>query len=166
MMRQQWRAAARWIEDALAAVDGGFLGGGEPNLSDVVAYMNIWWLAGASPAQFAALSEGFARLIAWRERMRAIGHGQRSEMTPEEALATARDAAPAITIAHDRADPLGLAPGARVVVMADDYGRDPIAGALVAANAERIVIARDTPDLGRLHVHFPRAGYAAASDAS
>ena len=27
--------------------------------------------------------------------------------------------------------------------MADDYGRDPIAGTLVAANPERVVIARD-----------------------
>ncbi len=44
--------------------------------------------------------------------------------------------------------------------MADDYGRDPIAGTLVAANARRVVIAREDPALGRLQVHFPRVGYA------
>jgi hypothetical protein len=43
--------------------------------------------------------------------------------------------------------------------MADDYGRDPIAGSLVAANRERITIARDEPGLGALHLHFPRAGF-------
>ena len=46
--------------------------------------------------------------------------------------------------------------------MADDYGRDRIAGTLVAANAERIVIAREDERTGRVDVHFPRAGYIAA----
>jgi hypothetical protein len=46
-----------------------------------------------------------------------------------------------------------------VTVRADDYGRDPIAGALVAASAERVVIAREDPAVGLVHVHFPRAGY-------
>jgi hypothetical protein len=50
-----------------------------------------------------------------------------------------------------------------VIVAADDYGRDPIAGRLVAANAERVVIARETPALGRLHLHFPRTGYTLAA---
>jgi len=48
-----------------------------------------------------------------------------------------------------------------VTVMADDYGRDPIAGALVAATPDRLVIARDSAELGALHIHFPRAGYIA-----
>ena len=45
--------------------------------------------------------------------------------------------------------------------MADDYGRDPIAGTLVAANRERVVIAREDPRVGRVDLHFPRAGYIA-----
>nr|QQZ50416.1 hypothetical protein JKL49_01810 [Phenylobacterium glaciei] len=39
--------------------------------------------------------------------------------------------------------------------MADDYGRDPIAGTLVAATPDRLVIARDSAELGALHIHFP-----------
>ncbi|HEY5007773.1 MAG TPA: hypothetical protein VII42_07200, partial [Caulobacteraceae bacterium] len=70
-----------------------------------------------------------------------------------------RAAQPAAYTDHDAHDPLGLAPGAAVKVMADDYGRDPIAGTLVAANPGRVVIAREDPSLGKLHVHFPRAGY-------
>jgi glutathione S-transferase len=35
------------------------------------------------------------RTRAWAQRMRAIGHGQRSEMTPAEAMAAARWAEPA-----------------------------------------------------------------------
>jgi len=29
----------------------------------------------------------------------------------------------------------------------------------VAANRDRVTIARDEPSLGRLHLHFPRAGF-------
>ncbi len=52
-----------------------------------------------------------------------------------------------------------MQPGDAVKIVADDYGREPIAGALVAANPHRVVIARDDPTLGRVHNHFPRAGY-------
>ena len=46
-----------------------------------------------------------------------------------------------------------------MTVRADDYGRDPIEGRLVALNAERIVVAREAGERDLLHVHFPRAGY-------
>jgi glutathione S-transferase len=43
--------------------------------------------------------------------------------------------------------------------MADDYGRDPITGTLVAAAIDRTVIAREDPAVGKVHVHFPKTGY-------
>jgi hypothetical protein len=93
--------------------------------------------------------------------MAAIGHGARTEITGQAALDIARDSQPGLAPAHDVHDPLGLEPGAPVVVMADDYGRDPIAGELVAANPDRIVIARQAEGLGRLNLHFPRVGFVA-----
>jgi glutathione S-transferase len=160
-MRGQWRAHAAWIEQGLASAP--YLTGRAAGLVDIAAYMNIWWLGGALPDTYAKLTEGFTRLAAWRERMAAIGHGTRTEITGQEALDIARESEPALAPAHDEADPLGLAPGAAVMVMADDYGRDPIAGTLVAANPERIVIAREAEALGRLNIHFPRAGYVAVA---
>ena len=160
-MRSQWRAHAGWIEQGLAGAP--YLTGRAPGLVDIAAYMNIWWLGGALPETYAKLTEGFTRLPLWRERMAAIGHGARTEITGQEALDIARDAEPALAPAHDEADPLGLEPGSAVMVMADDYGRDPIAGTLVAANPERIVIARDAEGLGRLNLHFPRAGFVAVA---
>lgn len=157
IMTGQWRAQAAWIDEALAEVN--YLAGEHPGLADIAAYMNIWFLMGATPQIGAALLAGFDRLQAWRARVAAIGHGRRSEMTTQEALDVARAAEPAAYDHHDAADPSGLKPGAAVSVMADDYGRDPIAGALVAINAHRVVIARTDPALGRLNVHFPRAGY-------
>ncbi len=157
-MSAQWRAQAAWIEQALAA-GGPFLGGETASLADIAAYMNVWFVVSFTPHLASPLLAGLERVEAWRARVAAIGHGTRSEMTTSEALDVARKAEPMNFIEHDGADPLGLAPGASVVVMADDYGRDPIAGTLVAANAERVVIARDAGDLGRLHLHFPRVGY-------
>ena len=158
-MRAQWRAHASWIEQALASQNSAFLAGEQPSLSDISAYMNVWFLAGALPDLAATLLAGMDRVNAWRGRVAAIGHGRRSEMTGPEALDVARASEPGAAPAHDAGDPLGLAPGAAVAVMADDYGRDPIAGTLVAANRDRVTIARDEPSLGRLHLHFPRAGF-------
>lgn len=160
VMRGQWRAQAVWIDEALA--DRDFLDGPEPGLSDLSAYMNIWFLGSFLAPAADELLAGLTRLQAWRGRVAAIGHGRRTEMTPAEALEAARTATPApCPEAHDATDPAGLQPGQAVTVSADDYGRDPIAGTLVAAGRTRIVIARDEPSLGALHLHFPRVGYVA-----
>ena len=161
-MRAQWRTQAGWI-DATLAGDAPFLSGEAPGLADIAAYMNIWFATSFTPEVAEALLEGYDRLNTWRERMKAIGHGERVEMTTADALAAARAAEPANRAVHDPRDPIGLEPGAAVSIAADDYGRDPILGVLVAANRERVVIERSDPDLGSLHVHFPRVGYLVAS---
>jgi len=158
-MRSQWRAQAAWIENALASSEGAWLCGATPGFADAAAYMNIWFLEGAVPTIAASLLQGFGRLSQWKGRLRGLGHGERTEMESGEALKIAKAAIPAGSTPHDPSDPLGLAPGAAVWAMADDYGRDRIAGVLVAANPERVVIAREDPDLGRVDVHFPRTGY-------
>jgi len=158
-MRVQWRGHASWLDLALA--DAPFLAGDRPGLADASAWMNIWWLKGALPDTYARLTAGLDRLEAWSARMAEIGHGVRTDITGPEALAVARSVRPADPPAHDRDDALGLSPGDPVVVMADDYGRDPISGTLVAARHSRLILAQETPDLGRLHLHFPRVGYIA-----
>jgi hypothetical protein len=47
----------------------------------------------------------------------------------------------------------------RVPVMADDYGFDPVAGAVVASSIYEIAIRRNEPQLGELVVHFPKVGF-------
>ncbi len=159
VMRGQWRGQAAWIEDSLAAAGAGFLFGARPSLADISAYMNFWFLSGFTPAIAAELLARFDRIEGWRVRVAAIGHGQRSEMSPAEALQIAAAAEPGMFIRHDAEEPLGLEIGAPITVSADDYGRDPIAGTLIAANRDRVVLERLDDALGRLHVHFPRVGY-------
>ncbi len=163
-MRAQWRGHAAWIDQALKEGGTPFLAGARPGLVDISAYMNIWWLGGAFPKVADALLSGFNQLGPWREQIAAIGHGRRIEATGAEALDLARRTEPGPAPMHDAHDPLGLEPGAAVRIAADDYGRDPMAGTLVAATPDRIVIARETPELGRLHLHIPRIGYVVSPD--
>ncbi|MGZ6050069.1 MAG: glutathione S-transferase family protein [Phenylobacterium sp.] len=156
-MKAQWRAQAAWIERGLASND--FLGGSTPSLSDIAAYMNIWWLGRAAAGPASELLAGLPKTVGWRERVKALGHGRRTDMTGAEALEIARQSMPAPAPGGDPADPSGLKPGDRVAVRADDYGRDAIEGRLVSVSPERITIARDAGELDLTHVHFPRVGY-------
>jgi glutathione S-transferase len=160
IMKPQWRAHAAHVEAGLAKAD--FLGGSTPSVSDLAAWMNIWWTRGAARPVYDKLTKGLPRLAAWAERMRAIGHGRKSDVTPAQALEAAAAASPAEPLPSDPDDPTGLKPGDAAVVMADDYGRDPIAGTIAALTPERVTLAREEPQLGRLNVHFPRAGYIVA----
>lgn len=159
-MQAQWRAYAAWLEDGLAG--GDYLGGSSPSLADVAAWMNVWWLTGAARGQADAMMAGLARTQAWAQRLRDIGHGQRTEMSPPDAVRIAADAQPDASAAVSGEDPSGLKAGDRVVVQADDYGRDPLEGILVGLSGDRVIVARDADGVGRLHVHFPRAGYVLA----
>ena len=156
-MKPQWRAYAAWLEDGLAKSD--FLGGTKPSLADVAAWMNVWWTGAAAPAVADQLLAGFDRTLAWRDRLRVIGHGRRRDMTPAEALEVAAAASPASALDTDPNDPSGLKPGDAAVVQADDYGRDPMAGTVVAVTRDRVTLARDAGDLGTIHLHVPRVGY-------
>ena len=154
-MKAQWRAQAAWIEQGLAGAD--YLGGSTPSLADVAAYMNVWWLGKAARRLADALLTGLPKTLAWRDRMAALGHGNRSEMTGAEALQVAMTAAPGPAPASDPTE--ALKPGDAVTVRADDYGRDPVAGVLVAVTPDRIVVARECGELNLINVHFPRVGY-------
>jgi len=90
-MRDQLRAHLQWIELQLG--DGrAWLGGDKAGLFDVNAYMNVWYVRQNMPNADALLAE-FGNIRAWETRMRAIGHGRRSEMSTAAALAIAKGAA-------------------------------------------------------------------------
>ena len=153
----QVRAHAALVEDQLA--DGrAFLGGDRPGLVDATAWYPLW-MARGYVAVTPALVAGFERLLAWEERVRAIGHGTRREMTAADALSIARDASPATTAGVDPRDPLALAAGTRVTVTPDDYGKIPVEGDLVTLDAHEVAVRRRSDALGEVVVHFPRIGY-------
>lgn len=156
-LASQWRAQAAWIEDQLSVAP--WLSGASAGLADIAAYMNVWFLGRSLPAMVERFTQGLPKVRDWSTRVAAIGHGTRTEMPGAEALAVAKAADPAPAPAHDPANPQMLTPGQDVMVMADDYGRDPVRGTLVAAAVDRTVIAREDPSVGKVHVHFPKTGY-------
>jgi glutathione S-transferase len=159
-MKDQFRAHVAWIETQLG--DGRDWLLGAISLADVHAYMNVWY-ALANPIGAAALLAEFPRVEAWVDRIRAIGHGPRSEMTPAEALAVAREATPRSARGADAADPNGRKPGDKVTVTPDDYGRIAVSGEIVSLSAHHIAIRRYDDRAGETVVHFPRAGFVVAA---
>jgi glutathione S-transferase len=158
IMRDQYRAHTQFLEDQLA--DGrSFWGGQQPGLADIHAFMNPWFVNSALPHRMKETHGEFPHVQAWYERVKALGHGKSSDMTPKEALAVAKAATSDAKEAADPKDPNGRKPGNKVKVAADDYGRDPIAGEIVFSNPHEIAIRRNDPLVGDVVVHFPRAGF-------
>ena len=87
------RPQLAWLADMLQ--DGRpYLLGGTPCIADFAAYHVVWFFKGRHIDCRHELAP-YPRLLAWRDRMAAIGHGQRTDIDPEEALAVARAAEPA-----------------------------------------------------------------------
>ncbi len=156
-MRDQFRAHLQWIEAQLS--DGRpWLGGDKAGLCDVNAYMNVWYVRGNLPDADAMFAE-FDNIRAWETRMRAIGHGRRSELSTTAALDIATAATPQTAELPDPCDPNQRKPGDRVEVAPDDYGKIRVSGEIVALSAQHIAIRRIDPSAGEVVVHFPRAGF-------
>jgi glutathione S-transferase len=153
---EQLRAHASFLELQLS--DGRpWLLGSAPSLADFSAYHPVWFVRNVPPV--AKTLDEFEHLSRWAERVASIGHGRRAECTPEEALAIARAAKPAPCGGVDAREPQGLVEGCRVRVMPDDYGFEPIEGALAHASVREIAVRREAAEVGEVVVHFPRAGF-------
>ncbi len=158
LYRQRLHAHLHWLGQMLQN-GRPFLLGDAPGAADLAAYHPIWFARKNGGAAADALLP-LAPLLAWYDRVGAIGHGRPSEMSGTEALAVARAAEPvAPGFESSGSDPSGCSVGDRVTVTPDDTGRDPVAGVLVACSADEVVVSRDDADVGRVHLHFPRAGF-------
>ncbi|HVF16217.1 MAG TPA: glutathione S-transferase family protein, partial [Steroidobacteraceae bacterium] len=117
-MIDQLRAQLDWYETALS--DGReFLSGPHPTLVDVAAYHPCWFMHRNGTVPVAPLSE-FPNVLGWMERVRALGHGQRSDMSSQDALAVAKAATPHTQPQPDLHDPLGRKVGDIVDITPDD----------------------------------------------
>jgi glutathione S-transferase len=154
--REQMRSLIAQMESQLA--DGRpWLLGDAFSLADAACWHPIWFLRAAPRAS--GVTAEFASVQRWMERVDAMGAGDRSDMTPAEAVATARAATPAPGAGVAPHEPNGLTAGARVTVTPDDYGFDPVAGELVSATVHEVAVRRNDPAVGDVVVHFPRIGF-------
>lgn len=134
-----------------------WIAGDAVTLADFAVYHALWFLTARSERLAHELGP-YGQIRSWMERMRAFGHGSRTEMTPAQALdiaAAARPVVPRASLPFPEDPPLG----ADVRVRADDYARDPVEGELVLIDAEEIAVQCHDPRVGAVTVHFPRLGY-------
>lgn len=147
--------AAHWLDASLS--DGRrFVGGDLPGHADLAFYSNIWFVRGI-PFAKAAADEIFAHpnLAAWYARVATLGHGTRTEITADEAIAIAGKAQPAAV--SGRIDPPFTA-GQQVAVKTDGSGDAPSTGSLARLDPTGITIIRSGSRCGTVAVHFPRLG--------
>ena len=158
----QLRAQFGWMDQR---VSGGrrFMLGDQPGLPDALCYYLVWFVRGRWQGGPALIAE-FSGLEAWEQRVKAIGHGRPTEMTPAEAIEVARSNSPATPERSDPNDPQGLKPGQRVSVVPDlDSGESPVMGVVQLVDRDSIAIQRDDPRVGTVCVHFPRVGFRVAA---
>jgi glutathione S-transferase len=150
------RPQIRWIADMLA--DGRpYLLGDTPCIADFATYHVVWFYRGRHIDCRHELAP-YPRLLAWRDRMAAIGHGKRTNIDADEALAEARAATPATPRPSQpqEGDPQ---PGQGARIRPADNAKDWVEGEVTFIDAHEIALLRNDPEVGHVTVHFPRLGY-------
>jgi hypothetical protein len=154
--RHQWPALMVRLEQQLQHGAGDFLFG-EPSIADFSMAHPLWFLKGT--AVTSPLVDNYPAVAAWLARVLSVGHGNASEMSADQALQIARNAAPAALPDEVFEDPNGFKPGQHVTISATDYGVDPVAGELLFTGREELILRRTDERGGTVHVHFPRLGF-------
>ncbi|OIN49638.1 glutathione S-transferase family protein [Pseudomonas costantinii] len=152
----QWPAIMLRVEQQLQHEPGDFLFG-EPSIADFSLAHVLWFLKGS--AVTAPLVDEYPAVVAWLGRVLGFGHGTASEMSADQALEIAHNATPAALPDEVFEDPNGFKLGQQVTINATDYGVDLVAGELLFAGREELILRRTDERGGTVHVHFPRFGY-------
>ncbi|MDP2263820.1 MAG: glutathione S-transferase family protein [Hydrogenophaga sp.] len=135
-----------------------FLLGAAPCVADFAAYHPLWFSRVVNPAM-AGVLDATPDVLAWMDRLAAIGHGQMDKLSSADAIGHAAAAEPAPLPEEAFQDEHGIPLGSRVTVAAESFGQEPTEGILRAASRTHYTLERTDERAGRLHVHFPRIGF-------
>ncbi|MBM70735.1 MAG: glutathione S-transferase [Haliea sp.] len=144
--------------DSMLADGRPYVLGDAPSWADILGYFPVWMCRGNIRDGDALLTQ-WRWLPGWEQRVKSIGHGERSELDAESALAIARASGSTVQVAVSSAHLPGVQQGTAVTVTPEDYGAVPVAGELMRLTSEDIAIRRTDSRAGEVVVHFPRAGY-------
>lgn len=154
--KHQWPAIVSRIDQQLQHQAGDYLFG-EPSIADFALAHPLWFLKGSSVT--APLVDAYPAVAAWLDRVLGFGDGTSTQMSAEQAVDVARNATPAALPDEVFEDLNGFKPGQQVTICATDYGTDPVAGELLFAGRETLILRRTDERAGTVHVHFPRMGF-------
>jgi glutathione S-transferase len=137
-----------------------FLLGSGPCVADFAAYHPLWFTLHRVRVM-ADILQATPSVLAWMDRMAAIGHGQVEKFSAAQAIEACAASTP-LALAPDTVfqDEHGIPLGSTVTIGAETFGQEPTEGVLLAATRTRYTLRREDPRAGVVHVHFPRIGYA------
>lgn len=148
------------LSDMLSGQD--FVLGAAPCLADFSMLHPLWFTRMHTPV-LADVLQTRAGVLAWMDRMVALGHGHAERLSASQAIALAAASEPAALSPNSVSDAWPnehrLALGSRVQIYAESFGQEPTEGELVAATHTTYTLRRADPRAGVVHVHFPRIGY-------
>jgi glutathione S-transferase len=132
----------------------------QPCVADFAAYHPLWFTRTQTPVM-AEILDATPAVLAWMDRMAAIGHGTREKLSATDSIALcAASAGAGAVFDHEvMQDDHGIALGSRVSITAESFGPEPTEGELVAATRMHYTLRRNDERAGVVHVHFPRIGY-------
>ena len=136
-----------------------FLLGSAPCVADFAAYHPLWFTRRCVPVM-AGILDATPAVLAWMDRMAALGHGRMEKFSATEAIAACA-ASTGATALNDTTfqDEHGIPLGSRVTVSAETFGQELTEGELLAATRTHYTVRRTDDRAGTVQVHFPRIGY-------
>ncbi|MDD0837543.1 glutathione S-transferase family protein [Curvibacter sp. HBC61] len=135
-----------------------FLLGEAPTVADFAAYHPLWF-SRVRNAVMGDILNATPAVLAWMDRLAALGHGSFDKIDSGDAIAVAAASQPLALGDEPFQDEHGIALGSRVSIAAETFGTEPTEGELVAATRMHYTLRRTDERAGTVHVHFPRIGY-------
>ena len=149
LLRAQLDLIERQLEDGRP-----FMLGETSDIVDISLYFPLEFLTWCRngnekiPSQYPAIS-------GWMERVAALGHGRRHELSGAEAIAIASAASPTVNPVSTVSE--GPQPGDKVRVQWAAYSPDDLVGEVVEAHPRKLAVAWTSPEAGDLVIHLPRS---------
>jgi hypothetical protein len=151
-----YRSYLRRLSDMLEGQ--AFLLGAAPSVADFAAYHPLWFTRTQTSAM-AGILDATPAVLAWMDRMAAIGHGTMEKLSAAESIALCARSTPTMAEKEPFLDEHGLALGTPVSITSESFGPEPTEGELIAATRMHYTLRRTDERAGTVHVHFPRVGY-------
>jgi len=153
----QVRAYLGAVEAELARC-GNYLGGEQADSWDIHVWGMVWMIHSALP-DLVPIVEGYSGVVAWYERMVALGTGARTDAEIAVAWESLNAAEPRALPATAADEPLKAWLGQSVQISAGSADRGGAKGRLLAVDHEQVVLAVTPLEGVNAQVWFPRFGY-------
>jgi glutathione S-transferase len=142
--------------------DQPFLMGKQPCIADFAVYHPLWFTRHKTSVM-AGILDATPNVLAWMDRVAAIGHATSSKLNAIDSIAISANNAPATVdnsiINSIFQDEHGITLGSSVTIASESFGPEPTEGELVAATRMHYTLRRHDDRAGAVHVHFPRIGF-------